>query len=107
MRDGFVFLEKALSTNPELRESVFGYNDEYLKILDELLKELYMNGCKGIEVKIHETSPDLERFQATISEIEFARYFFRNQMDVELLSNNVFNGKRAMPPANQESIMLK
>jgi hypothetical protein len=95
-RGDLVFLEKALSPNPELRELVFGYNDEYLKILDELLEELYIKGCKGIEVKIHETSPDLDRFQATISEMEFARFFLRIHMNVELLSNNLFKGRKAL-----------
>lgn len=96
MKAGLAFLEKALSSNPELRELVFcNYRDRYLKILDGLIEELYNNACKGIEVKMHETSPDLLRFQSTISELEFARYFVRNNMHVELLSNNVFQGRKA------------
>ncbi len=95
MKAGFAFLEKALSSNPELRELVFfNYKERYLKILDMLVEELYSNACEGIEVKLHETSPDLFRFQSTVSELKFARYFVRNNMHVELLSNNVFQGRK-------------
>jgi hypothetical protein len=96
LKTGLTYLEKALSSNLELRELVLGnYVDEYLKILEGLLEELYNNACKGIELKMHETALDLYRFQSTVSELEFARYFVRSNMHVGLLSSNVFQGRKA------------
>lgn len=89
------FLEKGLSSNSELKNKVLiTQNAEYLKYLDELFEELSRSSCKGIQVKVNETS-DLFRFQALVSELEFARYFLRNKMQVMFLPNDVFQGRRA------------
>ncbi|MGB9841616.1 MAG: hypothetical protein ACPLKZ_02700 [Candidatus Bathyarchaeales archaeon] len=96
MGTDFPFLEKALSGKPELKQMVYeNYRIEYLKYLDKLFQELYVYSCKGIEIKVSETSADMVRFQALISELEFARYFAGNKMHVELLSNNAFQGRKA------------
>lgn len=90
------FLERGLSKNSELKQKVYSnYRIGYLKILEKLFEELYGCACKGIEVKVQETSADLFRFQSLIAELEFARYFARNRMQVELLSDNVFEGRKA------------
>jgi hypothetical protein len=90
------FLEKGLCNNSELKQTIYdNYKIEYLKILDRLFEELYSCACKGIEVKVNETSAELFRFQSLVSELEFARYFARNKMQVELLSNNAFQGRKA------------
>jgi len=92
----FPYLERGLGKNSELKRKVYSnYRTGYLKILEKLFEELYSCACKGIEVKVHETSADLFRFQSLISELEFARYFARNKMKVELLSNNAFQGRKA------------
>jgi hypothetical protein len=92
----WAYLDTALSQNQSLRKIVIEtYPEEYLKILDKLLQELYSNGCKGIETKFFETSPELFRFQATISEMEFAEFLVKNNLSVELLSNNSFRGRMA------------
>jgi hypothetical protein len=91
-----VYLDNALSRNPLLRKIVIEtYPEEYLTILNELFQELYSNGCKGIETKFFETSPELFRFQATMAEMEFANFFIKNNCTVELLSNNAFQGRIA------------
>lgn len=91
----FPFLDKGLSSNSELKTSVFTTQKSgYLKYLDELFNELYNGSCKGIEIKVNEIS-DLSRFGSLISELEFARYFVRNKNPVELLPNDVFQGRRA------------
>lgn len=91
----FPFLDKGLSSNSELKNEVYTtQRAEYLKYLDKLFEELYNGSCKDIEIKVNETS-DLFRFKSLISELEFARYFIRNKMQVELLPNNVFQGRRA------------
>jgi hypothetical protein len=96
VENSWAYLDKALSGNPLLRKIVVEtYPEEYLKILDQLFQRLYSNGCKGIETKFYETSPELFRFQATISEMEFAMFFIKNNMAVELLSNNSFQGRMA------------
>ncbi len=96
VQNSLAYLDKALSENPPLRKIVVEtYPEEYLKILDRLFQELYSNGCKGIETKFYETSPELFRFQATISEMDFAMFFIKNKMPVELLSNNFFQGRMA------------
>jgi hypothetical protein len=96
VKDSYAYLDKALSQNPPLRKIVVEtYPEEYLKILDNLFLQLYSNGCKGIEEKFFETSPELFRFQATISEIEFADFLIKNNLSVELLSNNAFQGRMA------------
>lgn len=96
MKKEFPFLQKALEGNLELKDVVFDYyRTEYLTILDKLLGDLFNSSCKGMDVKIAETSPDLVRFQALISELEFARYFVNNKMQVELLSNDAFEGRKA------------
>lgn len=93
----FPFLEKGLCHNPELGHNVYSnYRIGYLEILDALFRELYSYACKGIEVKVRETSADLFRFQSLISELEFARYFAENGMQVELLSSNALQGRK--PP---------
>lgn len=90
-------LAEALKNNVELKQIVLAsYRSKYLKILDELFQELSSSPCEGVETKIRETSPDTFRFQSLISELEFARYFIRNNMKVELLSNNAFGGRK--PP---------
>lgn len=95
LKPELLFLEKGLCNNSELKQTVYdNYRIEYLKILEKLFEELYSCACKGIEVKMYETS-DLFRFQSLISELEFARYFTRNKMQVELLSNNAFQGRKA------------
>jgi hypothetical protein len=71
------------------------YPEEYLRLLDGLFQELYAHGVEGIETKIYETSPELFRFQATVSEMEFARFFVRSRMHVKLLSSNCFQGRMA------------
>lgn len=92
----FPFLERELSKNSELKQKVYSnYRTGYLKILEKLFEELYSCACKGVEAKVHETSADLFRFQSLISELEFARYFARNKMKVELLSSNAFQGRKA------------
>lgn len=93
-QDSLTYLNKALSRNSPLNEIISEtYPDEYLAILDKLFHDLYCNGCEGIETKIYETSPELFRFQATIAEMEFARFFVQNHMHVAFLSNNSFNGR--------------
>jgi len=95
MKD-FSFLKKALHSNPSLEKTVFAnYPNGYLQILDELFKDLFTKSCRGIDVKVIETSPDLIRFRALVSELEFARYFLEKGMYVELLSNNTFQGRKA------------
>ena len=90
------YLNKALSKNPPLRKIVIEtYPEEYLKILDKLMQELYSYGCKGIETKFFETSPELFRFQAAISEMEFAEFLIKNNLTVDMLSNNSFQGRMA------------
>lgn len=66
----------------------------YLKYLDELFENLYNSPCKGIEIKVNETC-DLSRLGSLVSELEFARYFVRNKNAVQLLANDVFQGRRA------------
>jgi hypothetical protein len=96
VQHSWAYLDKALSENPPLRKIVVEtYTEEYLNILDRLFQELYSNGCKGIKTKFYETSPELFRFQATISEMDFAMFFIKNKMPVELLSNNFFQGRMA------------
>ena len=87
-------LRKALQSNSELCDLIFSEsNSEYLKYLDLLFKELYDRSCTGIEIKISETSPDLYRFHSLISELEFARFFLENNMEVKLLSDNAFESR--------------
>jgi hypothetical protein len=69
---------------------------EYLKYLDKLFQDLYDYHCEGIEIKVSETATDSVRFQALISELEFARYFAENKMHVEFLSCNAWD--RRDPP---------
>jgi len=91
----FVFLHKGLGCNPDLENLVFSTQyPEYLGYLDELFKELYQGSCNNIKVKVNETS-DLLRFSSMVSELEFARYFTKNQMQVTLLPDNIFQGRRA------------
>jgi len=91
----FPFLEKGLRINSELKNELYTtQKNGYLKYLDQLFEELCNSSCKGIEIKVNETS-DLFRFESLVSELEFARYFVRNKMQVELLPNNVFQGRRA------------
>ena len=93
----FPFLQKAFQKNLKLKEFVFGnYNNEYLDILELLFGELYQKSCDGIDTKVFETSPDPIRFQSLISELEFARYFIKRNMQVQLLSANDFQGRK--PP---------
>ena len=95
-KNQFSFLEKGLLRNSELKQKVYGnYRIGYLKILEKLFEELYSYACKGVELKVHETSAELFRFQSLISELEFARYFGRNKMKVELLPHDIFQGRRA------------
>jgi hypothetical protein len=97
LKADFPFLEKAFYCNLKLKQMVYErYETEYLKYLDKLFQELYSYHCKGIEIKVSETSADEVRFQSLISELEFARYFAGNKMKVELLSCNVFQGRN--PP---------
>ena len=97
MKARFPFLEKGLSHNPELKQTVYSdYPIGYLEILDTLFRELYRHAYQGVEVKVCETSAHLFRFQSLISEFEFARYFAGNGMQVELLSSNAFQGRK--PP---------
>jgi hypothetical protein len=91
----YSFLDKGLSSNSELSSEIFATQKAgYLKHLDRLFEELYSGSCKGIEIKVNETA-DLFRFESLISELEFARYFIRNKMQVELLASNAFQGRRA------------
>lgn len=91
----FVFLHKGLGYNPDLENMVFlTHNPEYLGYLDELFRELYQGSCNNIRVKVNETS-DLLRFDSMVSELEFARYFIKNKMQVTLLPDNIFHGRRA------------
>jgi len=92
----FSSLQKGLQANPSLKDIVFDYPNAYLQILDKLFNELLSRSCKGIDIKVSETSPDLIRFQALVSELEFARYLLEKNMHVELLSNNAFGGRK--PP---------
>jgi hypothetical protein len=93
----FSFLAKALSYTPELKQIINeSYNPEYLKYVDELLHKLYDYNCKGIEIKVSETSTNPYGFQALISELEFARFFAENKMYIELLSCNAWD--RREPP---------
>lgn len=95
MSTEFHFLQKALEVNPVLKEIVFDYyRTEYLGILDKLFNELYKKSCKGIDIKVSETSPDLVRFQSLVSELEFASYLIGNNMQVELLSDDAFEGRK-------------
>lgn len=66
----------------------------YLQYLDELFENLYEGSCKGIEIKVNETC-QLSRLGSLVSELEFARYFVRNNNVVQLLANNVFQGRRS------------
>lgn len=90
----FHYLEKALLANPALKNTVYDYPTAYLKILDQLFNELYSKSCKGLDIKVSETSPDPIRFQALISELEFAEYLLGKNMYVELLSNDDFGGRK-------------
>jgi hypothetical protein len=94
----FPFLEKALSSKPELKQMIYeNYRTiEYLKYLDKLFQDLYDYHCEGIEIKASETATDSVRFQALISELEFARYFAENKMHIEFLSCNAWD--RRDPP---------
>jgi hypothetical protein len=91
----FPFLDKGLSINSELKNELYMIQrTRYLEYLDQLFEELCNGGCKGIEIKVNETS-DLFRFESLVSELEFARYFVRNKMQVELLPSNIFQGRKA------------
>jgi len=95
MIHGFRFLQKALDENSELKEIVFDYySPEYLTILDKLFYELHEPSCKRVDVKVAETSSDLIGFQSLISELEFAKYFANNRMQVELMSYDAFEGRK-------------
>lgn len=97
LKANFPFFKKALRRNPELKQLIYEtYKTEYLKYLDKLFQELYNHSCKGIEIKVSEISTDLVRVQSFISELEFARYFAENKMQVELLSCNAL--QRRSPP---------
>lgn len=91
-------LLKALGNNPELLKNIldkYGNNVTYLQYLETIFLELYQNSCKGVDTKILECSPDDDKFRALLSEFEFARYFCKKEMNVELLSEHVFNGRPA------------
>ncbi|KON33008.1 MAG: hypothetical protein AC479_05950 [miscellaneous Crenarchaeota group-6 archaeon AD8-1] len=91
----FIFLHKGLGCNSDLENSVFStHNSEYLSYLDKLFKELYEGTCNSINVKVNET-PDLNHFDSLISELEFARYFLKNKMQVTFLPHNIFQGRKA------------
>lgn len=95
MTSQFPSLEKGLSTNSELKDEVFTTQKAgYLKYLDELFENLYNGSCKGIEIKVNETC-QLSKLGSLVSELEFARYFVRNKTAVQLLANNVFQGRRS------------
>jgi len=97
MGEEFPYLKKALQPNQRLKKTVFGnYPAKYLQVLEKLFNELLTSSCKGLDAKVSETSPDLTRFQALISELEFAKYLLGKNMNVELLSNNAFGGRK--PP---------
>lgn len=96
MGEEFPYLKRALQPSQPLEKTVFGnYPAKYLQILEKLFNELLTSSCKGMDVKVSETSPDLIRFQALISELEFAKYLLEKNMNVELLSNNAFGGRKA------------
>lgn len=95
MANNYPFLYMALGDNLELRKAVFKeHNPEYLKYLDHLVAELYQNSCGRLDIKILETSPKLDKFQALVSELEFTRYFCRRKMRVQFLSENAFQGRK-------------
>jgi hypothetical protein len=86
LNTGLSFLDKGLSCNPDLKQAIYNNSKErYLKLLEQLFEELYKGKVEGIETKVLEIS-DLSRFEALVSELEFARYF---------LQNNVFGKRRA------------
>lgn len=88
-------MKKGLQANPSLKNIVFDYPAAYLQILDKLFNDLFSKSCKGVDIKVSETSPDHVRFHALISELEFAEYFLEKNMHVELLSNTAFAGRKA------------
>jgi hypothetical protein len=88
-------LNKGLSCNSRLSQLVQeNYPAGYIRFLDKLFYDLLRGGCKGIDTKVSEVS-DLFRFQALASELELARYFVMKKWQVELLSRDVFQGRRA------------
>jgi hypothetical protein len=95
MATQFPSLDKGLSFNPKLSQIIYAnLKPGYLKILDRLFYDLYDAGCKGVDTKVSEVY-DLLRFQSLVSELEFARYFATKKWQVELLSNNAFQGRKA------------
>jgi hypothetical protein len=91
----YPFLYKALGSNLELKKTVFKeHNPEYLKYLDYLIAELYQNSCGRLDIKLSETSSKSDKFQALISELEFARYFCRRKMLIQFLSDHAFQGRK-------------
>jgi len=95
LTSSFPLLEKGLSSNQELKAQVLTTQKVgYLKYLDQLFVDLFDGPCKGIEIKVNEIG-DLSRFGSLISELEFARYFVENGNTVQLLANDIFQGRRA------------
>lgn len=89
------FLTEAIEPNQKLMEFAFGYYpSKYLKLLDNLFEELVSGHCEGIAAKVKETSPEPLRFQSFVSELEFARYFLSEKMQVTFLSCNAFHGRK-------------
>ena len=90
----FPFLDKGFSRNSDLKKAVFAnFNEQYLEILEKLFEGLFKGGCDGIELKILEIA-NLSKFEALVSELEFARYFLEKKMKVELLPQDVFKGRK-------------
>jgi hypothetical protein len=88
------FMERALQKNKKLFDIIIANSDT--KYFEALFRELFENSCDGIESKVVETRPDIIGLSSLLSELEFARYFLRRKMKVELLSCNDF--ERRSPP---------
>lgn len=99
-------LETCLSVNQALKKVIFDtYQDnaEYLTYLNDLFRELLNGSVQGVDVKIKETKPKivdseedpLFHFRSLISELEFARFFVKSNMSVELLPSDAFNGRKS------------
>jgi hypothetical protein len=67
---------------------------KYLKYLDNLFSDLYAGGCIGIDTKVAEVAT-ISKFEALISELNFARYFTMKKWQVELLPSNAFQNRKS------------